>query len=186
MGFKRGFTLVELLVVISIITLLSSIVMGTLTGTRVKAKNVCSVMSIKQYENAFFMYETDNHGFPPTGRDPFGNPLFPNTWHCLSPYTANCGPTSASQPDGIYTPSLVLNDELHKYISGISKTCEQKIGYGSASFNGTKYKNYNNQKVCIEWPLSGEEISCGSHFYPVREDSQHPGICIMTLRGTCP
>ncbi len=62
METKRGFTLVELLVVIAVIALLMSILMPALSKTRRQAKDVLCQANLKQWGSVFGMYADDNGG----------------------------------------------------------------------------------------------------------------------------
>lgn len=63
----RGFTLVELLVVISIISLLASIVFASLNSARNKARYARAQADIYQLRNAMLMYKIDVGELPPPG-----------------------------------------------------------------------------------------------------------------------
>ncbi len=64
--YRNGFTLVELLVVISIISLLSSIVLGTVNTAREKARNARRKQDMRQLELAIQLYYDTNGTFPPS------------------------------------------------------------------------------------------------------------------------
>jgi len=61
---STGFTLVELLVVISIIALLMAISVPSLQNSRQQAKTTICSSNIKQLTLGLFMYETENQSFP--------------------------------------------------------------------------------------------------------------------------
>lgn len=63
---QNGFTLVELLMVISIIGLLSSIVLASLATARAKARDMVRLSDLKQLQIALEMYRTDNGAYPAT------------------------------------------------------------------------------------------------------------------------
>lgn len=60
----RAFTLVELLVVISIIGLLSTLALVSLNGARAKARDAIRINDIKIISDAIEMYNIDNDEYP--------------------------------------------------------------------------------------------------------------------------
>jgi general secretion pathway protein G len=61
---NKGFTLVELLVVISIISLLSSVVLAALNSARVKARDVVRMSDMRQLQKAIETYNIDKGHYP--------------------------------------------------------------------------------------------------------------------------
>jgi prepilin-type N-terminal cleavage/methylation domain-containing protein len=61
---EEGFTLVELLVVISIISLLTSIVLSSLNDARKKARDSARISTLQQVQKALAMYYSDNGYYP--------------------------------------------------------------------------------------------------------------------------
>lgn len=64
---SKGFTLIELLVVISIIGLLASVVLVSLNGARIKARDARRIADLKQITTALELYASDNGYYPSTG-----------------------------------------------------------------------------------------------------------------------
>ena len=59
---NKGFTLVELLVVISIFTMFTGVVLASLETARSKARDAQRVQDIAQISNAFALYAADHNG----------------------------------------------------------------------------------------------------------------------------
>lgn len=71
---RSGFTLLELLVVISIIGTLASISTLNYSSVRMKARDAVRVANLKQLELAFNLYYDDHGGFPAGVNVVFGSP----------------------------------------------------------------------------------------------------------------
>ena len=69
---NRGFTLIELMVVISIISFLSSIVFSSLSNARAKAKDAAIIAGIKQFEILLNLEYNENKSYAN---------LQPNLWY---------------------------------------------------------------------------------------------------------
>lgn len=63
---EKGFTLIELLVVISIIGLLASVILVSLNGARVKARDAKRAADLKQLITALELYFDTNNSYPST------------------------------------------------------------------------------------------------------------------------
>jgi prepilin-type N-terminal cleavage/methylation domain-containing protein len=64
----RGFTLIEILVVIAIIGLLSSIILASLNSARIKGNDSARIQNIKSLETAMeFYYDSHAGTYPPVG-----------------------------------------------------------------------------------------------------------------------
>jgi len=64
---RRGFTLVELLVVVAIISMLFSIIFINLRAARTRARDARRVANIKEIRNALALYNTGARAFPNCG-----------------------------------------------------------------------------------------------------------------------
>lgn len=165
---KRGFTLVELLVVISIISLLSSIVLSSVTQAKIKAQNSAINSQIIQYINAIELYRSD-HGLLPDNDPVNGNG---NTFTaCLGKYNLVGSGKCGYSPNGNFSNILrndILDSKLDDYISEmppISKTLiKTDDAYPNSVWLGATYQlNFPplTPKAFITWVLQGSGQSCG-------------------------
>jgi prepilin-type N-terminal cleavage/methylation domain-containing protein/prepilin-type processing-associated H-X9-DG protein len=92
---RKGFTLVELMVVIAIILILASLLLPVLSGARLKAQQIDCLSRKKQWTMAFRMYADDNDGdIPREGYEKLGDVTL-NNWIqvrglSLTPTTTDC------------------------------------------------------------------------------------------------
>ncbi len=77
---RRGFTLVELLVVISIIALLVAVLFPVFATARGKARQAACLSNLRQIGLAMAVYAQDNDDFFPYAADPSDQHTVPNIW----------------------------------------------------------------------------------------------------------
>ena len=66
---RKGFTLIELMVVVAIMGLLAALAVISLNNARERARDARRISDIKQIQTALEMYYLDNHGYPTTPQD---------------------------------------------------------------------------------------------------------------------
>ena len=104
---QSGFTLIELMVIISIIGLLSAVIFLSLNEARVKAKNGKRLAEKSHVATAFSLYRLANNGEVPDSG---------GTWHCIAPSAESCWRGTYSGLDSLvtaltpYLPTLPNND----------------------------------------------------------------------------
>ena len=64
---QNGFTLVELLVVISIVSLLMAILLPAFSRAKLQAKTIVCKSNLRQWGHSFDMYTKDNNGYFASG-----------------------------------------------------------------------------------------------------------------------
>ena len=64
---RKGFTLIEILIVVAIIGLLSSIILVGLGSFNVRARDTNRITDLRQTENALALYYNKNQGYPSAG-----------------------------------------------------------------------------------------------------------------------
>lgn len=85
MARQRGFTLIEILVVVIILSILATVAIPQFLGAPDDAREAKARQDIRAIENALNMYRLDNFRYPSTDqglealvRQPSGNPPAPN------------------------------------------------------------------------------------------------------------
>src|SRR5439155_2361127 len=78
---RAGFTLLELLVVIALITILAALLFPVLAAARGKARQAVCLQNLQQLASGMLLYSDDYDGsFPPVlGRQQDDEPLFPSS-----------------------------------------------------------------------------------------------------------
>jgi len=108
---RRGFTLVELLVVVSIIALLISILLPSLQSARETARTVKCSSNLKQFSNANHMYaDSEDDAFPPVKTEHGTRGSWYWMWRIIPKYNDLLGIAGEGQsrawPEGLFCPNL--------------------------------------------------------------------------------
>ncbi len=130
---KKGFTLVELLVVIAIIAILSTLSVVALNSARAKARDARRLSDIKQIRTALEMYFDSNMAYPdPTASTTIGT----GNYACL----ISNGWTSTSGCTGTIFMQKVPGDPQSPRVYQYAKVdaTHYRISYYSESGSATK------------------------------------------------
>lgn len=110
---RKGFTLIELIVVVAIIGLLSTLAVVALGSARVKARDSKRLSDLKQMQTALELYYSDKANYPAGAALVLGAGnavcLNANGWqaaNCADPYM---GQVPADPKDGQYVYTLGAN-----------------------------------------------------------------------------
>ena len=74
--YKKGFTLVELLVVISLIGVLATLILANLNAARERGRDAVRKSDLRNIQTALRLYYNDNGGYPIAG----GLPAWGTSW----------------------------------------------------------------------------------------------------------
>jgi prepilin-type N-terminal cleavage/methylation domain-containing protein/prepilin-type processing-associated H-X9-DG protein len=148
-GVRRGFTLVELLVVIGIIAALIAILLPVLGAAQAAARKASCSSNLRQIATAAVAYVQDNRGYwPPAHFDFVGANL--HRWHGTRPDTS-----SPFVFDGSPLQPFLQNDRIKKCptfdpeVSGPSAFEANAGGYGyNNNFIGSSVAEYG-----AAWPM---------------------------------
>jgi prepilin-type N-terminal cleavage/methylation domain-containing protein/prepilin-type processing-associated H-X9-DG protein len=144
----KGFTLLELIVVITIIALLLSMLVPALNRAKAMGRCVKCLSNIRQMCAAAQMYLANNNNyFPPALLDSYGpnaNPRFQYAWDFIRSWNSKKGGWN-------YKPGLVWEGR------GNVKIQQCPSFKGPAMWDGDKYTGYNYNTSYIGWaePVGG-------------------------------
>ena len=152
---QKGFTLIEILVVISVIGILSTLSVGVATVAKARIKTSAAEAVINRLEIALSQYRNDFGCYPPTGNDPKDNSIMIG---CL---------TGDLNGDGKYTGDegdIPSNHPRWKkpYIL-IDKSFPVRAGQLMDPWD-VPYRYWENQRECPRCPYNGNMYllySCG-------------------------
>lgn len=130
---ERGFTLIELLVVIAIIGLLSSVILASLNGARIKGRDARRLSDIKQIQTALELYYSDNNTYP---------------------VTASGGTTVTSALGGVLAPTYIQSVPVDP-----SRTDNSTTGYLYCSTDGQSYAVLIDQEKTDAYCVEAQGIS---------------------------
>lgn len=147
-----GFTLVELMVAISIIGILSSIVYANFGEARKASRDDVRKTSLKELQLAIEFYKAQNDTYPAAG--------------CSANGTTWVGPGAGPAPSGSYTTCAnYIPGLLPDYIPALptdpysENTAGQGFMYRS---DGTDYKLIIRDSVEVKFTIAGDEYANGA------------------------
>lgn len=125
----KGFTVVELLIVIVVIGILAAIVIVSYNGAQLRARNATRLSDIKVVEELLDTYYTQHGSYPQTTTNPQSN------WKAIDVYTDDNCPNGSSQAD--WVPGLA--DKLPQSDQSYAVGADGKYGCYLYASNGTQY-----------------------------------------------
>jgi len=162
---RRGFTIVELLIVIVVIGILAVIAIVAYNGIQVRARNSQVASAIQSYKKAFTQYAIEHQAYPTTTSACLGTD-YPDT----GAYTVANGRSCfrSNSVAGIINTSF--NNEIKPYLSNTTPTPNNIIiGDGSGSY---------------PWTTRGA-VFLGSSAV-ILNGTANPWVIVYTLEGQTP
>ena len=163
----RGFTIVELLIVIVIIGILAALIITAYNGIQARANNTQTMSAVTAHIKALRQYASDNGSWPAFAVT--GWPCFGDAYVAKDGFsTSQCGQTPGTCVNsgvscGTSTNSTYTADLKSYYNNSIITTPSQQL----VNYNGTNYRggwvhaNTSTSTLGIRYWLSGD-VSCGS------------------------
>jgi len=149
----RGFTIVELLIVIVVIGILAAITIMALNGIQVRAENTKTIQGVGQYVKAIHSYAALNGNYPIEAAFP-----------CLGPIGTSCARISgtntcvASGGDGGAAAQATFDTKMKDVISGGMPTLSsQKMSCAGNQYSGGYYRPSTGTTAVIVYFLRGDQ-----------------------------
>jgi len=159
----RGFTIVELLIVIVVIAILASITTMAYAGVRQRAANASSTTTIGSYVKALGLYKADKGVYPEDGTTT-------DVYRCLGEnYPSGCGSIGATTGCGLGTisnsASATFNNALRPYMNNVGvipRVNEDGLMCGGALVAGAMYVYRGSSTLLSEiyYVLAGPDSNC--------------------------
>ncbi len=149
--YKKGFTLLELIIVVALIALISAIVMVALSDSREHSRNTARVAQIKEYQKAFNLYYSDTGYYPRFGSGE-------TAVMCLGDYPDNnCWQNGSS----VLERTAIANAIVPKYMGQIPQAETVLFGQGGTMHEGMTYRHQNYGKAyTIQYFMEGNDKDC--------------------------
>lgn len=147
---QKGFTIVELLIVIVVIAILAAITIVAFNGIQNRAENTKTAQGVAQYVKLAKMYATTNGVYPTSVIPPTAPPA--DFWACL-PYDLNtCGSNQGSSPAcfglGYTIQNVTFKNELLKIASTLPTISTQSTDCSSGyTYQGALMHIFNSGTI---------------------------------------
>ncbi len=188
---RRGFTIVELLIVVVVIAILAAITIVSYNGITTRAYNVKIVAGVRVYLEQIELYRATQGAYPRTGPEEAGEDI---TMVCLGSGYSNetCGHISNTTVN----EDSFFNNEMATFIgSNIPKINDQSLPSGPESFVGAAYgidqtapsTGFSRART-IQYALHGADANCmlsGAWAYRL-SDTPPVTACEIILEGIDP
>lgn len=162
---RRGFTIVELLIVIVVIGILAAITIVAYNGIQVRARNSQAASVAQAYKRAMVQYAIEHQTYPTTGSACLGDD-YPDTGVYTSANNRNCFRSNSST--GVI--STTFNNEIKPYLGNKVPTANNLVfGNGSSP-----------------WSTRGAVFMNGSGV--ILNGTANPWVMVYTIEGQnqCP
>lgn len=136
-----GFTIVELLIVVTVISILAAITVVTYSGAQSRARNTQTITSTSDYSRAIHAYYNMNGKYPYSPA---------NTIACLGPVGVKCGnltDTTTTCGFGQATYQAAFANDIATTGSAPTNPSDQTVTCSGKKFGGVIYVNYGTSVI---------------------------------------
>ena len=169
----RGFTIVELLIVVVIIAILAAITLVTYNGIQQRATNTTTINSVAAYARAIQLYAVQNGAYP----DTTGNP-------CLGPLGTRCinmtDYTGACSNYGSTTANATFDTAIKSVAPSIPAPSTQTATCGGKQYGGAFYAASGSTTSRIIYFLMGS-VTCNNAGITLASQVQVDSVTICSV-----
>lgn len=148
---QKGFTIVELLIVIVVIGILAAITIVAYNGIQARAENTKTVNSVSAYARAIHSYATINNAYPT------------NAYPCLGPAGTKCAnitdSVGACNGAGAASYSASFDTTIRTIASSVAAPSTQSMNCGGKMYSGAWYNSSSGTSAVINYYLKGD-VAC--------------------------
>ena len=169
-NLRHNFTLVELLVVISIISLLISMLMPSILKAREATRRAVCASNLSQVGTALQMYYDENNNVTPKGHwsKMFG--VGSDTKHVLNPYLGRVEEIASCPSDvGQYMTNGSISDNLFKS-KGTSYQNQHYQAFGASRFVSTA----NERVTILDFDYPAQKLVTGDYVWHYNRPMVYP------------
>ena len=177
---QKGFTIVELLIVIVVVGILAAITIVAYNGIQTRTENTKTVQAVGQYVKTLHSYGALKGNYPVEVAYP-----------CLGPSGTQCARRSgtastctASQGDGPTSAGATFESNLREVLSGpLPQLSSQVLSCGGNTYSGGYYRPTTGATAQVVYYLRGDEPCSGIGGVQSLTKTQQEEItrCIATL-----
>lgn len=145
---RRGFTIVELLIVIVVIGILAAITIVAYNGISTRAENTKTIAALKQYSDGISMYQVTNGQYPTVG------------FACLGASDGICGQVTdggATCTIGGATSSPAFDSAMTATLGKLPQLSSQRMNCGGKMYAGALYYSPDGKNGIVYYLLRGSQ-----------------------------
>ena len=176
---QKGFTIVELLIVIVVIGILAAITIVAFNGVQARAENSKTTTAVSQYVRILKSYAINNNNLYPIAAYPCLTPHTTPAAKCAN-VTDSTGPCSGA---GTAASQSGFDTALKTVVANLPQPSAQSMNCGGKMYGGAWYNSVAGTVATVVYYLRGD-VPCSS-ISGLRQDSRYQAddttACYNTL-----
>ena len=173
---SKGFTIVELLIVIVVIGILAAITIVSYSGISTRAENTKTISGIEKYAKALQIYATNTGAYPIT------------SYPCLGPLGSKCSdisssPTNTCAGSGSATANATFDTAIKSVLNTMPELSTQSMDCNGNLYSGAFYSSSNGASANINYFLKGDQpcVAPGGSMLSGRYQATNTTRCSLSL-----